>query len=417
VRALVVSSIVLLLGGGPATRVGLSPADPSIDASLPQVALDARGDAFAVWQERRPNGVFTRAAIRPRGGSWSAARTLARGGYVDLAVDARGDAVVAGLTLADPQGVFAVYRPAGGGWGRAMRLSGPAGTDVELSAAIDANGRAFASWAQGGDVEVSSRSEGRWSTHRVGAGAEPTIAVDPAGNGLLVWHIPARDDGRFLASWKTPRGAWQRPSSIPLPPGPGIRPEQAQVALDGKGDASVFWTNWDADVYTSNASRNGPFNQPLSLQIGNDAYQARAAVAPDGAAALAAVANRGNGPVELRLRSSATGDWRPPITLGASAVQSALALDRAGRLVVSWIEPQGDQLLLEVATGTTAGRVSRPETLATVGSDCFMHRCLHGGDPAVAIGSGGRALVAWAAKTDPIKGAGVVEAASLEPGS
>jgi hypothetical protein len=414
VRALVVSSIVLLLGGGPPTAVGLSPADPSIDASLPQVALDARGDAFAVWQERRPNGVFTRAATRPSGGSWSAARTLARGGYVDLAVDARGDAVVAGLTLADPQGVFAVYHPAGGGWGRAMRLSGSGATDVELSAAIDANGRAFVAWAQGGNVEVSARSEGRWSTQRVGAGAEPTIAVDPAGDGLLVWHTPARDDGRFLASWKTPRGSWQRPSSIPLPPGPGIRPERAQIALDGKGNASAFWTNWDADVYTSTASRNGPFSPPQSLQIGNDAYQARGPVAPGGGAALAAVANRGSGPVELRLRRSATSGWQPPITLGASGVQAALALDQAGRLVVSWIEPQGDQLLLEVATGTTAGHVSRPQTLATVGSDCFKHRCLHGGDPSVAIGPAGRALVAWAAKADPIRGAGVVEAANLE---
>jgi hypothetical protein len=400
--------------------VALSPVDPAVDGWRPQVAVDGRGDAFAVWQEGRVNGEFTRAAVKPAGGSWGAARTLARGGYVSLAVDARGDAVVAGLTLAAREGVFAVYRPAGGDWGRAVLLShSVAAADAEQTAAIDGQGGAFVAWAQAGRIEVSIRRRGRWATQTVGAGADPALAVNGPGDALLVWHTPSDHDGRFLASWKRSGGSWQPPRPIPVPAGPLVRPEQAQVALDERGDADVFWTNWDADVFASSAPPGGSFGEPENLQIGYDGFQAFPAVTPSGAAALAAVANRGNGPLELRIRGSATAAWRTPIVLGQAVLQPALALDRSGRLLVAWVESDTasggyGQLLLKLATGTSAGHISTSQTLATIGGDCFAHRCDHGGDPAVAIGPQGHAIVAWVAKADAYQGAGVVMAQSLD---
>lgn len=401
------------------TPVALSPVDPAVDGSLPQVAFDARGDAFAVWQERRESGIFTRAAVKPLGGGWGAARTLARGGYVSLAVDARGDVVVAGLTLADRQGVFAVYRPAGRDWGRAVLLSRSRGAaDAEQAAAIDGSGHAFVAWARGGRIEVSVRQHQRWTTQTVGHGADPALAVNGRGDALLVWHTPPDNDGSFVASWNLSGRGWQPPQAIPLLAGQPIRPEQAQLTLDGRGRANVFWTNWDADVFSSNAPRGGLLTKPENLQIGYDGLQARPAVTPSGAAALAAVANRGNGPLQLRIRSSATAGWRAPIVLGQAVLQSALALDRAGRLLVAWVESDATtghgQLLLKIATGTSTGHVSASQALATVGGDCWMHRCSHGGEPAVAIGPPGHAIVAWVAKADPNRGSGVVMAQSLE---
>jgi len=410
----------------PPAPVALSPVDSTVEGSLPQVAFDSRGDAFAVWQEGRANGIFTRAAVKPAGGNWGPARTLARGGYVSLAVDARGDAVVAGLTLAARQGVFAVYRPTGGEWSRAVLVSGSGGAaDVVQATAIDPEGRAFVTWAtassQAADnrVEVSVRRRGHWSTHVVGHGAGPAIAVAENGDALLVWHTPPGGDGRFLASWNMHGQGWQRPRPIPLATGTPVRPEQPQLILGRNGDATVFWTNWGAGVFSSSAPSGGSFGPAQNLQIGYDSLQAGATVAPDGAAALAAVANRGNGPLELRIRGSATAAWGAPVVLGQSALQSALALDRSGRLIVAWVESDGappdyGDLLLELATGTSAGHVSASRTLARIGGDCWMHRCTHGGDPAVAIGPDGQAIVAWVAKTDPYKGAGgVVMAQSL----
>lgn len=72
------------------------------------------------------------------------------------------------------------------------------------------------------------------------------------------------------------------------------------------------------------------------------------------------------------------------------------------------------QLLLKIATGTIAGRVSTAQTLATIGADCFAQRCSYGGDSGVAIGPRGQALVVWVAKSDPYNGAGVVMAQRLD---
>jgi hypothetical protein len=318
--------------------VALSAADPAIDGSLPQVAVDSRGDAFAVWQEARANGTFTRAAVKPAGAAWGAARTLARGGFVSLAVDARGDAVVAGLTLAARQGVFAVYRPAGRGWGRAVLLGHLGFTEtVGLSAAIDAGRQALVAWVSaGGRIVVSAREGTAWTTQTVGDGADPALAVNGRGDALVVWHTPPAADGRFFASWNTSGTGWQRPQPVPLPAGIPVRPEQPQVTLDDRGNAAVFWTNWDAGVFSSSAARGGSFGVPQSLQIGYDGLQASAAVAPGGGAAAAAVGNRGNGPLELSVRSSAGGNWRAPVLLDRAAIQSALALDDSKRLLLAW---------------------------------------------------------------------------------
>jgi len=405
----------------PSTPVALSSTAPAIEGWRPQVAVDARGDAFAVWQESRPNGTFTRGAVKPAGAAWTTARTLAHGGYVSLALDARGDAVVAGLTLTTAQGVFAVYRPAGGDWGRAVLLGRLGPTEgLGLSAAIDSHRRAFVAWVSStGRIEVSARARGHWTTQAVGDGADPALAVNDSGDALIVWHTPPLGDGRFLASWNTGDGGWQPPRAVPFPAGKPVRPEQPQVTLDDRGNADVFWTNWDADVVSSSAARSAGFGAPQNLQIGYDGFQARAAVAPDGVAVLAAVGNRGNGPLAMRIRSSAPARWRTPVVLDQAALQSAVALDRSGRLLVAWVGHDDTgagygQLLLRIVAGTSGGHVSTVLTLATIGGDCWMHRCLHGGDPAVAIGPRGRAIVAWVAKTDPNSGAGVVMATGID---
>src|SRR5436190_23628568 len=69
---------VALLAAAPAgaTPTWLSPVDVSTtgqDAIVPQVAMDAAGDAMAVW--RRSNGAnnIVQAAVRPAGGSFGAA--------------------------------------------------------------------------------------------------------------------------------------------------------------------------------------------------------------------------------------------------------------------------------------------------------------------------------------------------------
>jgi predicted Rdx family selenoprotein len=62
----------------------------------PRVALDADGDAAAVWQYEGSDGFFVQSATLPAGGTWSQSRNLTTGGAVyspQIAVDPQGDGV------------------------------------------------------------------------------------------------------------------------------------------------------------------------------------------------------------------------------------------------------------------------------------------------------------------------------------
>src|SRR5262249_40307259 len=67
------------------------------DAAAPRIALDAAGDAVAVWRRFDGADYVIQSAARPAGGSWSAPVDLSAPGEEaqspQLAVDAAGDAV------------------------------------------------------------------------------------------------------------------------------------------------------------------------------------------------------------------------------------------------------------------------------------------------------------------------------------
>jgi hypothetical protein len=186
----------------------------------PRVALDARGDAVALWLclGRRERG---QAAIRPVAtGRWGVPRDVLRlgaGAYVGdpaLAVDAAGGAVTVWrrYSVGGPPGYqvssvvqAAVRSAATGKWGRPQNLSA-AGTQVALpQAAIDRNGDAFVVWltpctdsveeaACLGTVQAAVRplATGTWSDPEDISGfgqraAAPLVALDPTGDAVAVW--------------------------------------------------------------------------------------------------------------------------------------------------------------------------------------------------------------------------------------
>jgi hypothetical protein len=123
---------------------------PLIDETV-DVGMDARGDAMVVWHEEALKGggsaIWTR--TRPAGRSWGTAQTIpgAHGGPPSLAIDARGDALA---TWQDKRGIEAAARPAGGSWQKPYTVSahehaGPVVADDGL-AALDAQGDALVTW-------------------------------------------------------------------------------------------------------------------------------------------------------------------------------------------------------------------------------------------------------------------------------
>jgi hypothetical protein len=407
----------------PFSGVRLSADGADVDASLPQVALDARGDAFAIWMERRPTSVVTEAAIRRAGGSWAKAVPLASGGFSQLAVDGRGDAVVAGLTLAAHQGIFVAYRRAGGGWGPARLLTDPHATSVgaEFSLAIDGSGRAIVAWSDGGQVNVSSRGrDGSWRTRVLGSGADPAAALDARGDALVAWHTPVDADGRILAAWKLRGRAWQLPQLIPLLGNVPVLPAQPQVGLDARGNATILWINWtSAGVSIAHLGR--AFGKPQQVGAGFAGFRPRLAVAATGRAAIIYIAGPGDidGPVRVITRSADGQPFRTPVELSPHwAFDPAVAITPRGRVLALWTQsdgsPTGQHLSLARAAGAPNGSFAPAETLTAIGADCLFHRCNRGGTASVVLDPSGRAIVAWVEKPDPrwLVG-GVVFAATL----
>jgi hypothetical protein len=402
-------------GAYPLAPVRLSTAGADVEASRPHVALDARGDALAVWTESVHSGMTTMAAIRPPGGSWPAAVPLAAGGYAQLAVNRRGDAVVAGLLFGKTTRIFAVYRRTGRRFGPARRISGPvAGPGTgSVSVAISSAGRALVAWSDGTKVRVAaSDSGGRWSQRVLGAGGDPAAAMDRKGDALVLWHVPAGADGGFAGAWQPHGRPWKPAQTLSAPDRLLSPPGAPQLALDDAGDAVAVFPVWSRStpqgtyLEAADARLGRAFSAPRRIGAGFDGVSAQLAVAPDGRATVVYVDGRSDGSVWATGRKGARRRFSKPVELEAQdSLEPAVALAGAGPLAL-WTQSTGSPILpqqLELfgAVGRPDDSFASPAELGPIGSDCWMHRCLHGGAASVALAPDGHGFVAWVQKQDP----------------
>jgi hypothetical protein len=124
---------------------------PGRNAEEPDLAIDPAGEAVAVWE--RFDGRFDRiqSASRRPGGSWSKATDLSGRGRSShepqVAIDAAGEAVaVWERTTGGGALVQAVSRPAGGAWSGPTGLGASTGGFGELDVGISSGGEAVAVW-------------------------------------------------------------------------------------------------------------------------------------------------------------------------------------------------------------------------------------------------------------------------------
>ena len=133
VALLTTAGIALTTASASAAPGWLAPVDASAvgrNAQTPQVAVNARGDAAAVWRRYDGTNFLVQAATRPAGGTWSAPATQSAPGRtpVEPVVAVADDgAATAAWTRSDGTNDIAQAssRPAGGAWGTPLDLSGP----------------------------------------------------------------------------------------------------------------------------------------------------------------------------------------------------------------------------------------------------------------------------------------------------
>ena len=184
------------------------------DADDPQIAVGANGNAIAVWEQDNGTG-GTGVEVEDiwvshydaTTGNWSAARTIDTGvgstGDPQIAIDAAGNAIAvweqSNNTTVEVNIRTARYT-VGIGWAQPETIDSVSGDATDPQIAIDAAGNAIVVWEQDDgtgtfieDIWVNRYTAGAWGTaERIETGAgdayDSQIAVDVNGNAIVVWE-------------------------------------------------------------------------------------------------------------------------------------------------------------------------------------------------------------------------------------
>jgi len=382
----------------------------------PTIALDAAGDAFAVWVR---SGA-AQASERPAGGTWSAAQGIAgscvNASGVQLAVSQAGRAVA---VWECPKGgntiVQGATRPARGIWSAPHDLSAPGHDAHAPQLALDRAGDAVVVWARsnGTDLVVQAalqRANGAWLAAQdiSGPGPDvdhPDVAIDVHGNGVAVWQSSDGSSSLIRAATRTPAGSWSTPQALSS----GGYSERPHVGIDSAGDAVALWTldGAHARVQATVRRAGGSWGQPETLSGPSaDALQPQLAVDPRGDAVAAWTSFDGRTYVVQSTSRVRGGAWsavqdispRSP-DLGAPKI----ALNATSEAVAVWRGLQSARERIQAARRAVGRAWSAPAVISRGGLDADV--------PDVALDAAGNGTAAWQSGNG---GAWTVQTAGLD---
>jgi hypothetical protein len=392
------------------------PADLSAagqDAGQPQVAIDVDGDSVIVWV--RSDGANDRVQARARSaaGTLSAVQTLSAAGqdasFPEVAVDADGDAVITWLRSDGVNDRVEARARSAAGTLSAVRTLSADGQDASFpQVAVDADGDAVFTWGRsdGANDRIEARARSAAGTlspvqtlsvaGQNAGGAH--VAVDAAGDAVFTW---VRIDGAspvccFRAQTRA-RSAGGALSGIQNLSAAGHDATEVEVAVDADGDAVFTWVihPTGSGFFQAQArarSAAGVLGPVETLtDPGQNTFVPSVAVDPDGDAVFTWARTDGtNTRAQTRARSAA-GTLSAVQTLSAAGqdVVSApqVAVDADGDAVFTWARTAGPNYRVQARTRSVAGSLSAVQTLSAAGQDAL--------EPQVAADADGNAVVTW----------------------
>lgn len=351
-------------------------------AQDPQVALDTRGDAVAVWigshVAGNVQGYVVMAAERRRARGWLPRFQLSPAGETalnpEIAVGPAGDAVAVwdGFWPAKPKrGAFvqaSFRRKASGRWSRPVRITPVGMSDAGMAqVGIDGHGHAMAIWAvtpsgRRNRIEVSTLTiaSGTWSrpvqlAHPPAGQAvwNPQLAVNARGDAVAVWHRPIRGGvpfgGRF-AVVAAVKPAGPRPWRQPVVLGTEVHAQGQdsateevgcpQVAIDARGGAIVVWQGESGGTIVpefSSRVAGGRWRAPASIS-GTSALLPHAGMDSRGDAT--AVWAGPGGSVVMASKPAAARRWSGPRIFQGDprffGPFARIAVSPAGAAIITW---------------------------------------------------------------------------------
>jgi hypothetical protein len=392
-------------------------------ARQPQLALDAPGNATAVWTSGEAPNRAVRSAFRPAGGEWEPSfnvmNSITDCHDPQLAVNPSGASVV----IADCEksiagtahvAIRAAYRP-GAVWSGSIEVPG-SDSGKGSRVGIDDGGNAVAVWATGTTVRSAYLSApGPWvadsgQVSTVGKLAfDPNVAMSPAGLGYAVWREnregPVAGDPVVHVRGITRVGndPWSTfgSSRLTVDTGDGavnpVTKGLPQITINADAERMIAWsqtgTKDSMQERTGFADYSG-LSQPPRTIFEATAHVEVPQIALD-AGGLGAAAWRSDAGglvlIKAATTSSLSGAWSAPATLGgpdglAYSTQPDVAAGPAGTGTVVW----------RAGTTTNAAKRTGP---GAFGPASPISNATHTGfgEPRVTLSDGGDSVVAWSA--------------------
>jgi hypothetical protein len=309
-------------------------------------------------------------------------------------------------------------------WHASVRLS-PSERALGPELAVNAPGDGVVVWdhEQGADcptqpaslscihiVEAASRPRGTtaWQqpveVSRPGIGAAPKVALDPAGDAVIIWIHDIGQD-RVLQATIRPAGVPTWPNANDLS-GTPLQIKSHDVGLDGSGNAVAVWAQRDVDrfyvVGDLRPAAGGVWLAPVALSSpSSDATSGPSlALVPTGEVLVAWI---GGGAVHIARGQTAAGTWDAAVSPAGGGVGGdtdvSIALNAAGDAILSWSwrRAASGPMIVQAAFRPAGGNWGAVVDLGSAGSGRSHVQA--------AINNGGGAAVVWLDGT-AVKGAG-----------
>jgi hypothetical protein len=178
----------------------------------------------------------------------------------------------------------------------------------------------------------------------IGDGANPVVAIDPAGNGLAVWEQP----GAHPSVWAnrfTAASGWGTPQRVPATPAGTL---DAALALGQQGDGLLTYTTLGDGVWSQGFAASGGWSTPQRIATdvtGDGLSSPQVVLDPNGNAAVVWIqyqSTSGHGYTWLRGTHLVAGaGWQPTTDVGVILGDwfespTRLGGDDNGHALIAW---------------------------------------------------------------------------------
>jgi Bacterial Ig-like domain len=391
------------------------------DSNNPKVSVNAKGQAFAVWkQNANPERILAQ-RYNPSTGTWDPAAaidTAATGTAAnpEIAVDAAGNAfAVWSESDGTSRNIMANrFNASTGAWGNATLLEKDIPDASLPQIGVDGSGNAIAVWSQfnGNQFNIMynrySAPNNAWRADAAIVAADaggddargPRIAVDSIGNALVVWRLESGVRNFIYSnSYNAQDGSWSLAQPIERP-GAGGESSNPQVSVNSAGLGLATWAAKNGDAVNIWASRYSPqsgWGVASLIEADDTGDTLGASVAVDGAGNAVAVWLQSDGlrkNVWANHFTASSNTWGSATLVETQDSSDAsipqVAVDPAGNAIAVW----GQGTLASTADSIFASRYNAstktwgsPELLETQDGAAAV--------PRIAVDGLGRAVAVW----------------------